>query len=373
MTIPLIEHFPREAEALLCCVSSGSLSTRRDRLRWLVEQGLDWELLLAMAAKHRVLPLLHRSLYAACPEAIPVITHRKLAERLAKNSRINRALTEELLRLRQLFDAALIPVLPYKGTVLAVSAHGDADLRQIWDIDLLVGTEHLNETRALLLSQGYTVTKSFDRAQSFTHSVKNIEIDLHWALTPFYFTMEPDFSGFWTRRETVLIEGVPVPTLSGEDMLLILCLQVAKDCWERRQHLEYLSKVADIAALLNARNDLDWIVITSQSRRKGLMRVLHFGLLLAAQLLEADLPADVRAEAEADARAGALVHQVCRRLFGESDRTVAKPQPANIDIRFRLRQLRFYLGIRERPRDWLAHFIEIARSCLPQLFGERTL
>ena len=342
-----------------------------DRLGWLAERGLDWDLLLSMAAKHRVLPLLRRGLHAACPEALPSSIRDKLEQRLAKSSRVNRTLTDELLRLLPLFDAEAIPFLPYKGCVLAVSVYGDAGMRQTWDIDLLIDAAYLGKTRALLLSQGYSPTKVFDRAQNFVHPERNIEIDLHWALTPLHFTLEPDFPGYWARRETVLLDGFQVPSLAGEDLLQILCLQVAKDCWERRQHIEYLAKVADIAAVLSARTDLDWAAITEQSRRAGLRRVLHFGLLLAVQLLEADLPAAVRADVDADVRAGALVRQVCRQLFGESDRAVAKPQGAPLDIPFRLRQLRFYLGLRERPRDWLAHCIEIGRSAMLLLFGAR--
>ena len=82
-------------------------------------------------------------------------------------------------------------------------------------------------------------------------------------------------------------------TFSAEDLLEILCVQVIKDCWERRQQLEHLSKVCDIAEHLRAHPQLEWSRVFQSAQQKGLQRIVHCALILARELLGAELPPQV--------------------------------------------------------------------------------
>lgn len=351
-----------EAELLLCCTRARITAPIAERARGLLQREIDWSYLLSIAEKHRVTPLLYLGLKGVCPSAIPAPIGSTLKIRFLENTRKNLILTTELLRLLAVFEAGEIPVIPYKGIVLAASIYGKTAFRQVWDIDLLVEEKDFITSRSLLLSEGYEVKETNDREESFFHPEKKIEVDLHWGLTPFYFPLDLDFGGLLARTKGYSLAGVEVKSFGEEDLLIILCLQVAKDCWERRLHLEHLAKVRDIAELLNHSPRLNWSEITDRARELGLIRALHFGLYLAENLLQAEIPDTIRSEVMADSIAISLARQVCDRLFGEIDRSFADSRNPLFDFRFRFQQLLFYLKMRERPEDWLKHFREIGRN-----------
>ena len=356
-----------EGTILLLCARTGLSADQAARLRQVAAGQVDWKLVVSFAAKHRLLPLLHRNLTTFCPEAMPASVARSLAARVAANADTASTLRQETARLCHLLGAAGIAVMAFKGPPLAATVYGDVSLRQSWDIDLLVAESDLSRVASLLAEEGYVAGPAFDRAQDFVHSVKGITVDLHWALTPWFFPVDMNARELLSRRRLVAVDGVPIPVPCSEDMLFILCLQAAKDCWERRQHLEYLSKAVDIAEFLRATPDIEWSRVKDDARRSGCLRILHFGLAVASDLLGAPLPPDVRADVQADATAVRLVADVCHRLFTPEDMTGFRLASAPFTFSHRFRQLRFYLSMRERPVDWGRHVFEIGRTGVPRL------
>ena len=78
------------------------------------------------------------------------------------NARRNLLLVGQLLMLLRLFKDNDIPIIPYKGAVLAASAYGDITLREFHDLDFLVQKDHLLKARDLLLSHGYQLSVQWD-------------------------------------------------------------------------------------------------------------------------------------------------------------------------------------------------------------------
>lgn len=358
-----------EGAMLLLCARTVMPAGDAERLRRLAADEVDWQALVALAAKHRVLPLLDRHLNACCPEALPRATGRSLAARVAANAERSRRFSLETARLCDLLHSAEVTVIAFKGATLAATVYGDAALRQAWDIDLLVAEKDVPTVAAMLRAEGYLAGQVFDRAQDFEHPGGEIKVDLHWALTPWFFPVDVDVEGLLARRHVATINGVSIPVPCAEDMLCILCLQLAKDCWERRQHLEYLSKAVDIAEFLRATPDLQWARVIDDARRSGWLRILRFALALAGDLLAALPPANVRADVQADATAVRLAEEVCSRLFTPEDMVGFKLASAPFTFSHRLRQLRFYVAMRERPVDWGRHAFEIGRSGVPRLLS----
>jgi hypothetical protein len=354
---------------LLLCARTVMPAGDAERLRRLAADEVDWQALVALAAKHRVLPLLDRHLNACCPERLPRATGRSLAARVAANAERSRRFSLETARLCGLLHSAGVTVIAFKGAPLAATVYGDAALRQAWDIDLLVAEKDLPTVAAMLGAEGYLAGQVFDRAQDFEHPAGEIKVDLHWALTPWFFPVDVDVEGLLARRHVATIDGVSIPAPCAEDMLCILCLQLAKDCWERRQHLEYLSKAVDIAEFLRATPDLAWARVIDDARRSGWLRILRFALALAGDLLAAPHPVNVRADVQADATAVRLAEEVCSRLFTPEDMVGFKLASAPFTFSHRLRQLRFYVAMRERPIDWGRHAFEIGRSGVPRMLS----
>lgn len=349
-----------EARLLLYCARTEVPPDMAERIRALSRAPLDWEVLADSAEKHRVTQLLFRNLSALCPEALPAPVRTRLRHQFFTNAGFSLKLANALVSLLQAFAAAGIPVLPFKGSVLAHCTYGKLALRQNYDIDLLIAERDLPASRQTLQDAGFVCDEVFDRELRYHRIDDGVEVDLHWAFAPRYFHHSVDFDELLRRSRDEMLLGQRVSTLSAEDFLLVLCLQVVKDSWERRQQLEHLSKVCDIAEHLRAHPRLDWAWIRRAARQDGLQRVVHCALTLACELLGAELPPEVARAVAADARARDCARRMCGSLFTGGD-TLSPLANPYLSLGLRWQQLRFYLAVRERYRERFRHLAEIIR------------
>ena len=330
------------------------------RIRALAAQPLDWEFVCAAAEKHRLTQLLYRNLSAVCPESVPPEITARLRHQFHGNAGSNLRLARVLTDLVRTFRAQAIPVIAYKGSMLASATYGKLALRQFYDVDLFIREQDVARSEQVLGEAGYRRDEAFDQELRYTHPDTAVEVDVHWGFAPRWFHLAVDTDGLFARARPGTLLGQPVTTFSAEDLLEILALQVVKDSWERRQRLEHLAKVCDIAEHLRAHPELDWSRVFQSARRKGVLRIVHCALILARELLDADLPPEVVTALEADRSARNCVSRMCRSLFTQYDTPSPLGNPV-FALGLRLRQLRFYFSIRERPRDRLRHLGEILR------------
>ena len=336
-----VRSFPA-ARLLLCCAQAYHDTPSVERLAPLLQADLDWTSLLRMALRHRILPLLYRSLHTACPDAVPQTIRTELHHHFHANAQRNLFLAGTLLQLLRLLEVHNICAIPYKGPVLAAAVYGNLTLRQFGDLDILVRKQDVPRVKALLLAQGYrwwdqrpfTCFPRLRRVYEFVSADGQVLVELHWAITSstFYFPLDP--ACLWEHCDTVSMLGTPVRTMAPEHLLLILCVHGAKHHWER------LAWICDVAALLRAYPEMDWGQILKQAERLGSMRMLLLGLLLAHTLLEAPLPKDTQQRLHIDPVLASLAAQVCTILFHDASRSLcAVDRPM------------FYLRLRERLPD----------------------
>lgn len=262
------------------------------------------------------MPLLHQSLNNTCSEAVPQDILTQLRNHFHANAIRNLFLTNKLLKLLNLFEAQGISAIPYKGPILAASVYKSLSLRQFCDLDILVHSQDVIKARNLLISQGYQLQLDLDWEQHFLHEDSRVNVDLHWAFTPSHFPCRADFEDIWQRLESVPLAGKTAVNLSPEDLLVVLCVQVARDyCTIRAQ----LSKLCDIAQLIHFYQALDWGLVMEQANRLGSERLLLFGLSLTSDLLGTVLPDEVMQKIQTDLVVKLSVQQVRQRLFSEID------------------------------------------------------
>lgn len=101
-------------------------------------------------------------------------------------------------------------------------------------------------------------------------------------------------------------------SLPPAELLLTLCVHGGKHGWEM------LKWIVDIAELIRAYPGMDWHGGMELARVLGSERLLHLGLFLAHDLLEAALPEEVSCEIRANPVIQMLAAQVCRGLFHET-------------------------------------------------------
>jgi Uncharacterised nucleotidyltransferase len=317
-----------EVELLLCCSHTQTDPARQARIHALVQQELDWEYILERSSYHGILPLLDRQFQsltfdlsktsdlALIPPAIIATIHSNFNKNLHGNLR----LTVELLKLSRLFEQRSIPMLSFKGAVLAQAAYGNVGLRQFVDIDILVPEADVARASELLVSQGYqpqfnlTAKQQFLHAkihseQWFWHEEKQVCIDLHWSVLRKHYTFTPTEKILWAKLDRVNFAEQSVATLSPEHLLLFLCAHGSKHNWSR------LAWICDLAELLRVNRSIDWEYIHNLTGQFGTQRMLYLGLYLAHKLLDADLPPSVLAKCDLDRKLPILAARIQASLF----------------------------------------------------------
>ncbi|MCL5962048.1 MAG: nucleotidyltransferase family protein [Chloroflexi bacterium] len=350
-----------EAEVLFRCARTYIDAETAHRIETLVREDLDWGYLLRAAHRHRMVSLVHWQLNATCAEAVPKDILDRLRDRFRQTNKRNLLLASELRRILKLFEAEGIPVVPFKGPVLAVAVYGNLALRQFDDLDMLIQRQDALRAKDLLISQRYRPQYKLNRAQeasymqtecefSFLHENGVFQVEIHWDFLPHYFSMQFDTEGIWERVERASLGGLEVPTLAPEDLLLFLCAHGSKHYWER------LSWICDVAELIRARPDLRWEAVIEQARISGGERMLLVGLSLANDLLGTMLPAYVLERMQADS----AVKSLSARVRGRLQRDIQR-EPNTWERKLLFTNIRiFNLSVRERPLDKIRYYLRMA-------------
>jgi hypothetical protein len=330
--------------------------------------------------RHGMMPLLHQTLLTACPEAVSGDAWQELEQLYRRNLARTLQLTGELLRCLDHLAAHGIVAIPYKGPALASRAYGDVALRQYADLDILVRQPEALSARSLLVSQGYrhglqlnaAQEAAFLRAQSAyaltRPSGRDVLIELHWRFFETYFSASLISEELWHRAVPVSLLGRDVLSLRPEDLLLMLCMHGTKHGWQR------LSWVCDVAWLLSVCRELGWPAVQSRAGEVGGLRMLHLGLRLAQDLLQAPLPRDVAASAQADVAAIALARRVHNWYLHDVQPEVSQASgahPAGGVENWYLHDAppqaplhtglwRFHLQAKERPADRARYVVRLA-------------
>ena len=319
-----------EIELLLSCARTSIHPRALERLRTLVCQDLDWQRLIRLAGSHGVLPLLYRSLSRNSADAVPKAVLSELRESSRSNVQNNLLLTAELLRLLDFFVDHGIQVIPFKGPILAASVYKDLSLRQFSDLDLLVNRDDIVKAGGLLVSQGYQPTTDDGVAPeqnldpddvaylepefyTFVNQDRGTRVDLQWRVAERYFAFSLEENPGRNRLVPVTVAGRSVLTFAPMDLLLLLCAHGAKHQW-----LE-MKWICDVAELVRSEKEtIDWRELHLEASRQGVRRVLSLGLVLARDLLGAELPVETSRAVDRDLRGKSIVSTVVSKLFTES-------------------------------------------------------
>ncbi|MGI8918740.1 MAG: nucleotidyltransferase domain-containing protein [Pyrinomonadaceae bacterium] len=309
-----------ESALLLTCARASLDEAQKKRIQDLVSGPLDWDLVLRLADRHGLQPLLHSHLNAVCPEAVPSQQRQHLRVAFQRVSALNILLTHELQKLLTLFVDNDVRAAPYKGPALALQIYGNVALRQFSDLDILVHPGDVLRARDLLLSEGYAQLPPLTEGQQavllrtqcnlpFTRDRNRMIVELHWTVSAPAFARPFETDDFWSRLLDAKLETVAIKVPATEDLLLALCIHGSKHLWER------LAWVCDIAGLIATETDLNWQELISRARSTGSERMLFLGLRLAADLLEVPLPKHVENALNVDVSVAALAQDVIRDLF----------------------------------------------------------
>ncbi|MBW4557541.1 MAG: nucleotidyltransferase family protein [Trichormus sp. ATA11-4-KO1] len=336
-----------EVELLLCIARTHPDTATIERIKTLLEQDLDWAYIIQTATFHKVMPLLYQNLNTNCTELVPKDVLADLLYYFKANARRNLFLTNELLKLLNLFESHDLTVIPIKGAILAVSVYNNLALRQFTDIDILVRPQDAIVARDLLVAQGFQNTYNHTRDQevarlqspfckdnNYTHKHTGVNLDLHWQLLQKYLSFPIAHERLWERHGAISLAGKTVINLSPEDNLLFLCVHACRDRWNK------LSLISDVATLICVSSEMNWDWVIEQAKLLGCWRRLLLGMLLAKNLLETEIPEIILQKIKAESGLKTITKQVEERLF------IQTYKPPTLWTRYF-----FDLSLRERLQD----------------------
>ena len=344
----------KEPELLLRCARTRIDETTAARIRELASGEIGWPGLRALAHQHRVMPLLYRSLYKTCPDLATKDALGHLRQDYQANAAWNMLLKLELLKILDLFKQHGIDVIPFKGPILAKVVYGDLALRMMSDLDLLVRKEDVPSANALLQSEGFQPEyplEGFEQnanlqgpgACHFTGGDANI--DLHWKIAPRTFTFDFGQDGYCSRLDLVSIERREVRVLSIGDRLLMLCGHGLRNAWSQ------IVMICDVAETIPHVSQQEWSQVFQRAKNLGSEDILHFGLGLARDLINVDLPENIQDQIRNGSNNDFLVHQVKTRLIRETDTLFSGPW-----------WLRFQLQVRQNFMDKVKFLLRLAMT-----------
>ncbi len=272
--------------------------------------------LLDLAEAHGVVALLATSLRHYDAELEPPGIAEKIRDTYRRQVLASLKMTAELFRLVGLFSASKLDVMLVKGPTLALRSYGDAGARQYGDLDFVLRQRDILPATELMTSAGYRPEISVDAIRAdkipgqymFVRVAAPLLIELHTERTMRYFPHGLPVEEFFSRTQSVALDGHQVPALSIEDELILICIHGAKHLWER------LTLVADVAAFTARQTELNWERCFATARALGAGRMLRTGLLLARNLLRAPLPPQILDRLQKDSLAGRLATQIAAWL-----------------------------------------------------------
>jgi hypothetical protein len=309
----------------------------------------DWAEFMRQSFRHGLLPAAARTLTDS-GSAIPNRVVADLRIAAAANARHSLTLTAELLEVLHVLDTAGISAIPWKGPLLAQRAYGDVGYRSFFDLDILVKPTDLGRARDVLFDAGFRTEKRMtdEQQRAYVDHMGELElvrdsdglwVELHTAIVPNYYSSGRSAIDLWDRAERARLGRSEVWALPLADELEALCVHGSKHRFER------LAWILDVALMAGLLTEAEMGTMLSVARAHGTLRMVHLGLLLAADLAPEAIPSGILLQSRADAAAVKLAGQVRRELFG--------PRHHRTDSLF------FHAQMLDRPRDRLRYLANV--------------
>jgi hypothetical protein len=303
---------------------------------------MDWPRFVELVRVNSMVGPVLGGLLTADRDNVPESALAELKGHHRANVRRSLYLTGQLIGVVRSLDSVGIPAMSFKGPILSIDAYGDPSMRDSGDLDLLIRRTDMPAARNLLVANGFTPifpTSSATEADYLlslsgrrlaryvnSHSEHHlmrpegrINVDLHWDITLRQFAVPLDSRGLWNNARKMRLGEDSISTPGIEDLLLILCINAAKDCWQR------LDRVCDVAALISRKTDINFEALLCAARRAGAYRMVLVTFLLAREMLNSPLPEQVNREIAADRTCINLAKRIILRIFGPDDSIREQP------------------------------------------------
>ena len=279
--------FTPEAKFILYCSRTTIDQETLRQLGFISKLNLNWKKIISLSLDHGTAALIYQNV-----SKVDFLRQIAPPEALLELKNYYRANLVRTLKLWHVFciinDNFVnhgIKLIPLKGIVLGNLVYHNPALRPIFsDIDILLNKKDVAPASILLRKMGYNyIPYNATHEESFKNDTAII--DIHWDIAAPWLS-KIKISHLWERVVYLQFDNHKFKTLSFEDMLLTLPLQIRCDFPGVR-----LIRCCDIHELLWQHKDsLDWDYILKAGREYRLSGSLLFALLLSKSLFSSPVP-----------------------------------------------------------------------------------
>jgi hypothetical protein len=322
----------------------------RERFLRLLAEPHDWEAVLHLAARHHCSQLAYHHLAKAGAASVPASVMAELRREYHHNAATQLRSLGEFLELLAELEAAGAPAVVWKGPALALGVYPSPELRVFGDYDVIVRSGDLPRVRETLARRGFESRLEADDDELFLQPGQDVSVwnpgtglnlDVHSGVVHRYWSSAMDCEQLWHRSQERRSGTVRFRELEPASHIIALCLHGAK---HRPHPWPALKWITDLEAFTRVFPPSGWEPLLARAAREGCLRRLLLGLQLAADLLDAPLPAVVTDALATHPEVAALVPAIRERLL----------EPDALHFSFADR-LAFDLATRERRRDRWAY------------------
>jgi hypothetical protein len=284
---------------ILCrCLHAGDKEARIGAMECLSEE--DWEAVIRESDRQGLTPLLwERVSRDDAHSRIPDRVLSRLRQSYFDAIRKNTLLYHQLSKILRTLSAAGISAIVLKGVHLAEVVYGNIGLRPMVDIDLLIREADLPEAIAALQKLDYLPDRQIHLEASCRvrkHLPRfwgpmGVSVELHNSICDPKAPFAIDTDGLWERKQPIRITDVQTFALAPEDLLLQVCFHAAYE-----HILDFgLRPLCDICEIVRCfRGSMDWDRFLVEIHNAGIARGSCLILLIAHELLGAEIPEAVR-------------------------------------------------------------------------------
>lgn len=303
---------------------------------------LDWQFFLKLAEKHKLIPIVFEKLNVYS-EHLPQDFFDSLQTQTQLVSMQNLELNLQLIKLSKLFSENNIEYIAYKGIILAEIAYKNSSLRQFGDIDLLIHKRDFHKVKNIILENdgkyAWNLKENEERAIlkyyyefPFLFGDSASLIEIHWEFMEKFFAFDYSVEDVFKRSQIIENQGEKLPTLSNEDLLIVLCVHGSKHFWRQ------LNWVCDIGNLL-LNQPINWEITIRRATESGSLLMLKLGIYLAHEFTNVEIPDNFTFEKEVKE----IAQKIKNQLF------------INKNLSTELDRYKLHLQMRERFRDKFAY------------------
>jgi hypothetical protein len=208
---------------------------------------------------------------------------------------INHARVEKaLLAVKRALDEAGVDFIVLKGPQLA-GLYDNPYERLMSDLDILVREVDFHRAGARLERAGFSF-KDRDATHSISGKDYNtslfglggaVWVELHRDIAP-HWRYNADIKGMFERSITFKFGSVKVRGLSVDDLLLSMCIHIAKDYFAGVEKKHFVD-----VAVVTCKEKVDWDAFLLRVKQAGAASASYYILLAAARQFGAVVPEDV--------------------------------------------------------------------------------